>query len=207
MASDVQARLQRGGPAGTGGEHVQLRRFTSSGGPWITPDLSMQKIVWTEAAFAGPRRAEVALAQPEKVVGYYRDIAVVAFPTPAGQARIEDLKGKTLLERHDFPASPAEYRALPPEQTVPGKEIVDLTSHFKDGRLTWDVPPGRWTVLRFGHTLTGAVNLPPPKSGEGLECDKLSAEAADAIFAGLMANLVDDNRPAGGQNPGGHAHR
>ena len=173
--------------------------FTSSGGPWITPELSMQKIVWTETSLAGPRRAELALAQPEKVAGYYRDIAVVAFPTPAGQARIEDVKGKTLLERHDFPASPAAYRTLPAEQTIPGEKIVELTAHFKDGRLTWDVPPGRWTVLRFGHTSTGAVNLPPPKSGAGLECDKLSAEAADAMFAGLMAKLVDDNRPLVGK--------
>ena len=181
--------------------------FTSSGGPWITPELSMQKLVWTEASLAGPRRVELPLAQPEKVAGYYRDIAVVAFPTPAGQARIEDLKGKTLLERHDFPASPAAYRTLPAEQTIPGEKIVELTAHFKDGRLTWDVPPGRWTVLRFGHTSTGAVNLPPPESGRGLECDKLSAAAADAMFAGLMAKLVDDNRPLVGKSPRRHAHR
>ena len=173
--------------------------FTSSGGPWITPELSMQKIVWTEASLAGPRRAELPLAQPEKVAGYYRDIAVVAFPTLAGQGRIDDVKGKTLLERHEFPPSPAAYRTLPAGQTIPGEKIVDLTAHCKDGRLTWDVPPGHWTVLRFGHTSTGAVNLPPPKSGEGLECDKLSAEAADAMFAGLMAKLVDDNRPLVGK--------
>jgi hypothetical protein len=174
--------------------------FTSSGGPWITPELSMQKIVWTEASVSGPRRAELALAQPEKVVGYYRDIAVVAFPTPAGQARIENVKGKTLLERHGFPASPAVYRTLPAEQTIPAGKIVELSKHFKDGRLTWDVPPGKWTVLRFGHTSTGAVNLPPPDSGRGLECDKLNAKAADAIFAGLMAKLADDNRPLVGKS-------
>jgi hypothetical protein len=173
--------------------------FTSSGGPWITPELSMQKLVWTETLLTGPRRAELPLAQPEKVAGYYRDIAVVAFPTPAGQARIEDLKEKTLLERRDLPPSPAVYRALPAEQTIPAAKIVDLTAHFKEGHLTWDVPPGRWTVLRFGHTSTGAVNLPPPESGRGLECDKLSAEAADAVFAGLMAKLVDDNRPLVGK--------
>ncbi len=174
--------------------------WCGSGGPWITPALSMQKVVWTETALAGPRRVELALAQPETVAGYYRDITVVAFPTPAGKERIEDIKGKSFVERHDFPAAPAAYRTLPAEQTVAGEKIVALGARCKDGRLTWDVPPGKWTVLRIGHTLTGKDNHPAPESGRGLECDKLSAEAADAMFAGLMAKLVDDNRPLIGKS-------
>ena len=47
-----------------------------------------------------------------------------------------------------------------------------------DGHLTWDVPAGKWTVLRFGHTGTGAENAPAPASGRGLECDKLSRRAS-----------------------------
>ena len=43
-----------------------------------------------------------------------------------------------------------------------------------DGRLAWDVPAGKWTILRFGHTSTGVENAPAPASGRGLECDKLS---------------------------------
>ena len=88
--------------------------FTSSGGPWITPELSMQKIVWTEAVVCRSHRSGLGPAGGGcRLLPRY---AVVAFPTPAGQARIEDLKGKTLLERHDFPASPAEYRACRPSK-------------------------------------------------------------------------------------------
>jgi len=57
--------------------------WCGSGGPWITPELSMQKVVWTETSVQGPAHFENALPQPETVAGFYRDIAVLAFPTPA----------------------------------------------------------------------------------------------------------------------------
>ena len=53
-------------------------------------------------------------------------------------------------------------------------------------------PPGRWTVLRFGHTPTGIAIEPPPPGGSGLECDKLSKAGAEAHYQGLMAKIVAD---------------
>ena len=58
--------------------------FTVAGGPWITPALSMQKVVWTETEIEGGHPVDLALARPEAFEGYYRDIAVLAFPAPAG---------------------------------------------------------------------------------------------------------------------------
>ena len=46
---------------------------------------------------------------------------------------------------------------------------------------------------------TGVQNAPAPATGRGLECDKLSQEAAEAMFAGLMGKLIADNRPLVGQ--------
>ncbi|MGQ9699446.1 MAG: glycosyl hydrolase, partial [Armatimonadota bacterium] len=54
-------------------------------------------------------------------------------------------------------------------------------------------------VLRLGHTPTGAVNAPSPESGRGLECDKLSKEAVEAHFAGMMAKLIADVGCAAGR--------
>ncbi|MCL5096508.1 MAG: glycosyl hydrolase family 43, partial [Candidatus Omnitrophica bacterium] len=71
--------------------------WCGSGGPWITPDLAMQKLVWTETAVEGPRQFNTTLPQPQSVANYYRDIAVLAFPTPAGNARIENLNGKAVF--------------------------------------------------------------------------------------------------------------
>ncbi len=54
--------------------------YCGSGGPWITPELSMQKLVWSETVVGGPVRFSSVLPQPETVEKYYRDVAVVAFP-------------------------------------------------------------------------------------------------------------------------------
>jgi hypothetical protein len=59
--------------------------WSSSGGPWITPDRSMQQLVWTETSVSGPRQIDTALPQPSANQGYYRDAFVLAFPTPAGE--------------------------------------------------------------------------------------------------------------------------
>jgi len=55
--------------------------WATSGGPWISPELSMQKLVWSETvADAGK---PVGLVQPETNHDYYRDLRVVAMPRPA----------------------------------------------------------------------------------------------------------------------------
>ncbi|HSH09335.1 MAG TPA: glycosyl hydrolase [Oceanipulchritudo sp.] len=54
--------------------------FAVAGGPWITPELSMQKVVWSESRITGGQPVEVELFQPESYPGYYRDIAVFAIP-------------------------------------------------------------------------------------------------------------------------------
>jgi hypothetical protein len=166
--------------------------WNGSGGPWITPEKAMQKVVWTETPAQGPVHFEAVLPQPKAVAGYYRDIAVLAFPT-AGDYRISDIEAKAAYVRRDFPPR-AEYGQVAPEQTVARGEILDLSAKLDaDGKLTWDVPPGRWTILRMGHTPTGAQNAPSPASGRGLECDKLSKEGVEAAFEGLMGKLIADS--------------
>jgi hypothetical protein len=58
--------------------------FSIGGGPWITPELSMQKVVWSETHVAGERAFDGVLSQPPMQEGFYRDIAVLAFPSPEG---------------------------------------------------------------------------------------------------------------------------
>src|SRR6516225_7969982 len=38
--------------------------WCGSGGPWITPEMAMQKLVWTETNLTGPMHFEGVLAQP-----------------------------------------------------------------------------------------------------------------------------------------------
>jgi hypothetical protein len=56
--------------------------WSSSGGPWITPELSMKQFVWTKTLVEGGRPLDLSLLKPAEIAGFYRDVAVVAFPTP-----------------------------------------------------------------------------------------------------------------------------
>jgi len=175
--------------------------WNGSGGPWIKPEQSMQKVVWSETNVAGPTRFEVTLAQPETVVGFYRDIAVLAFPK-TGDYRIANIRPKAMFENGW--GGGISRDKLAPEMIIDRDRIVTLTSRMAlNGRLTWDVPAGGWTILRFGHTSTGVENAPAPKSGRGLECDKLSREGIEANFTGMMAKLAADNRLKPGKPNGG----
>jgi hypothetical protein len=58
--------------------------FALAGGPWITPELSMQKVVWTQINSKGGTRIQLKLKQPETLENYYKDIAVFAYPSPVG---------------------------------------------------------------------------------------------------------------------------
>src|SRR6266700_7621927 len=59
--------------------------WCGSGGPWITPELSMQKVVWSETIVRGPGAFRGSLPQPKTATNYYRDVAVFALPTPEAE--------------------------------------------------------------------------------------------------------------------------
>jgi hypothetical protein len=65
---------------------------------------------------------------------------------------------------------------VPESEAIARKDVVDLTSKMKpDGTLDWEVPAGRWVILRLGYSLTGEKNHPASPEATGYEVDKLSA--------------------------------
>lgn len=56
--------------------------WSSSGGPWITPEMSMKRITWSEQAVSINQTGGQTLVpkQPGYAEGFYRDIAVIALP-------------------------------------------------------------------------------------------------------------------------------
>lgn len=52
--------------------------WSSSGGPWITPELSMKRITWSEEALTGGK--VIMPKQPGYEEGFYKDIVVIALP-------------------------------------------------------------------------------------------------------------------------------
>jgi hypothetical protein len=84
---------------------------------------------------------------------------------------------------------------VPDGDSVRQAEVVDLTSKMRsDGKLDWTPPAGRWTVLRFGYSLTGARNSPASPEATGLEVDKLDRAHVKAYFD----NYLDQYKNATG---------
>lgn len=54
--------------------------FALAGGPWITPELSMQKLVWSKTYFKEGDTNKINLPKPEAYNDYYKDISVFAYP-------------------------------------------------------------------------------------------------------------------------------
>lgn len=59
--------------------------WSSSGGPWNTPEHAMQRVVMSELRLTGPTNFSGPLPQPQTNLGFYRDIAVLAFPKPTSE--------------------------------------------------------------------------------------------------------------------------
>jgi len=180
--------------------------FTAAGGPWITPEQSMQRVVWSETEVEGPGPVPITLEKPDvtpidtKVfklmnIKFYRDIRVYGVPQ-VGESRImySDLKSG-MMPHHFDPAkallkTPAD--SVAPTDIIPGSRLIDLTEHMdENGNLKWDAPPGKWTILRMGTASTGACTRPGSEKTRGLEADKFNRETVQFHFENLCKPLLD----------------
>ena len=101
--------------------------FSIGGGPWITPEQSMQTVVWSEMRVSRAHPLSGALALPPSKEGYYRDIAVLAFPATAAE---------------DSPAPGAAALPVRISSSVPGSEAGFLAvpgneREFRVGSPCW----------------------------------------------------------------------
>jgi hypothetical protein len=62
--------------------------WTGSGGPWVTPDLAMQRLIWAKTNFTGPAKVEVPLPKLAAWKGTNWDIAVLAWPATLGDGAV-----------------------------------------------------------------------------------------------------------------------
>jgi len=142
--------------------------WAGSGGPWITPELSMQIVVWSEAVVEGGQPFEGVLAKPQANKGFYQDIAVLAMPVPGDDKfRLKRFESKSALDITVYwEQPPASFPDAPQDAVIPRDKIVDVSAKMDaSGKLTWNPPPGKWLAIRFGHTTTGWPNQPAPESG------------------------------------------
>ncbi|MBB3967711.1 glycosyl hydrolase [Mucilaginibacter phyllosphaerae] len=146
--------------------------YESSGGPWITPELSMQEVCWSKTPATGNSRISVKLSRPTvKLRGHT--------PWPihnpiTGVAEIPDVASRQTYYKD------IAVLAMPEKGTVLTSQVIDLTKNMQpDGSLNWDAPAGNWIIYRFGHTTSGTLIQPAQWKATGLECDKMSQQAVD----------------------------
>ena len=53
--------------------------FALAGVPWITPEESMQKVVWSDTIVNGGNIRNLTLPMPEALDGYYEDIVCLLY--------------------------------------------------------------------------------------------------------------------------------
>jgi hypothetical protein len=99
--------------------------WAMSGGPWIKPENAMRHLAWSRVDVDGGSRKNVSLPVPEpnrEAWRDYRDIAVLAFPTPQDDSgkplKPLSVKSNDDLAWEDFLAGKRKERAfqLPPAQ-------------------------------------------------------------------------------------------
>ena len=174
--------------------------WATTGGPWITPELAMQKLVSSEVTLEGGRRIEEKLPQPQVVLGYYRDIALFAIPATLDSGfRVGQWQSKA-GQRGGYADRQPDLKPLPKDAAIPLESIINVTPHLRsDGTLAWDAPAGRWKLIRLGHTPTGSTNCPAPAAGAGLEIDKLRREGMDVHWKQGIHPVLDHLGPLVGK--------
>lgn len=73
-----------------------------------------------------------------------------------------------------------EINPLPSNEAdaIAANTIINLSDKMDaSGNLNWDVPAGKWTIIRLGYSLTGRENHPASPEATGLEVDKLDKDA------------------------------
>jgi hypothetical protein len=90
-----------------------------AGGPWVTPADSMQKVVWSESQVKGGQRVALQLKRPVPEPQYFKDIALLAVPTPAGDQLSTQPRMTVSAEIAAHPSSLTHPHAEPALFTMP----------------------------------------------------------------------------------------
>ncbi|EDM35122.1 putative glycosyslhydrolase [Pedobacter sp. BAL39] len=178
--------------------------WSGSGGPWVNAAQSMQHLVSSSVSVTHPHQGKIMLPQPRPANPYfgegvftdglkqawndfYQDVAVLAYPTPRREGKLEDVAEKALYYRAPYTSvknvkeylpSRALYAAAVPGTVIDKDRIIDLSDRMlPDGTLNWEVPDGSWTIVRFGARNNGAITRPAPFPGLGFEADKFDTTA------------------------------
>ena len=141
----------------------------NAGGSWVTPDWASKNLYFSKVEVAGPRTLTVDLPFPKFPEGcpmkdqvtpvFYKDVSVLAVPYSAGMT-IDDVS-----------------------------RVVSLSAFYKNGTLEWNVPEGKWTILRFVCSNNGQQLIVPSPNSNGLFIDFFDPNATKRHLKYFMDRL------------------
>lgn len=73
--------------------------WSSSGGPWITPERAMQEVTWSEIFVEGGKQLAIQLPKPLTRLNYYKDIVTLACPSLQGEVSIHKIAKSVTTNR------------------------------------------------------------------------------------------------------------
>ncbi|WP_319590060.1 glycosyl hydrolase [uncultured Draconibacterium sp.] len=154
------------------------------------------------------------IAIPETTAKYFR----INFQNPSSSemssiaaafgGQMEEVKGTEIAEivlspmtRINHAEEKAGFAAEFDLNTYPTPEtndvidqgtVVNLTEKMnEDGTLQWNIPEGKWKIIRFGYSLTGKENHPASPEATGLEVDKIDGRAVRDYFNNYLDQYKD----------------
>ncbi len=169
------------------------------GGPNVKPEQASKILTYSRMQVTGGAPAHVLPAAPAALNGFYRQIALLAYPLANGAALAPQpgngsaamiLRGRSAAVEAGPFSMPDTSGML--NDGVPGDgatfapgyadtalaQVKDISASVAaDGTLNWTPPPGDWEILRIGYTDSGAKVSTSSETWQGLAIDYLSRNA------------------------------
>jgi hypothetical protein len=141
----------------------------NAGGSWVSPDWAAKALYSSTLKLEGPQSFSGSLPFPELpkqcpkdksgVPIYFKEIAVLAIP---------DSDDKQISKLSD---------------------VLILNSKFDGKTLKWEVPKGKWTLLRYICSNTGQHLIVPSPNSDGLFIDFLDPKATKKHLKYILDRL------------------
>ena len=155
------------------------------GGKHVTPEQSIQTLLWSEDAVEGPAEVTLDVAKPDRPIFYV--VAQILELAGEPQARWEGDRARRLAVfayrvtgggRSSNPLDLFDAIELDPASAI------DLTNAVSaEGTLAWRAPAGRWQVVAFFAAPDGEYPL--------LNAEPESGYVVDHLDAGIVASELE----------------
>jgi hypothetical protein len=158
-------------------------------GPWDMGPDGPKRLIWSAVDIEGESKISVQLHLPEQKE-YAWDVALLAVkletnPKSVSQQPIDNLN----TQWYEIVSEKKGDAAL-------ASEIIDLSANVKDGKLIWNVPEGKWRILRFVTAVFEKEGHHEGTSAGKGSVDILNAHAVETYFQHVEEQLL--------KNIGGH---